>query len=148
MEIVFDLLENKVLISAGVSWLIAQIIKTVLFAIKHHTLDLKRMIGSGGMPSAHSATVVSIATSCGFVSGFDSPTFALALIFAIVVIHDAMGVRLEAEKHAKILNKYMEKEQIPYPEGHPLKEYIGHTLPQIVFGCIIGIIIPCIICTL
>lgn len=148
MELIYVLLENKVLIAAGVSWLMAQALKTLLFAIEHHTLDLKRMVGSGGMPSAHSATVVSIATSCGIVSGFSSPTFALALILAVVVIHDAMGVRLEAEKHAKILNQYMEKENIPYPEGHPLKECIGHTLPQIVFGCIIGIIIPCIICNL
>ena len=97
------------------------------------------------MPSAHSATVTSVALSCGYVCGFDSPTFALALIFAFVVMHDAMGVRLETGKQAKVLNDLME---ILYTEGtyeQKLKEFVGHTPLQVISGFILGVIVSSVV---
>ncbi len=145
MDIVNELIQNKILICAAVSWATAQVLKTIIHAIVNKSLDPRRLFGDGGMPSAHSATVTSVAVSCGFVCGFDSPTFAVALIFAFVVMHDAMGVRLETGKQAKVLNDLME---IFYTEGTPeqkLKEFVGHTPLQVISGFVLGLIVASII---
>ena len=145
MDIVNGLIQNKILICAAISWATAQVLKTIIHAIVNKTLDPRRLFGDGGMPSAHSATVTSVAVSCGFVCGFDSPIFAVALIFAFIVMHDAMGVRLETGKQAKVLNDLME---IFYTEGTPeqkLKEFVGHTPLQVISGFVLGLIITSII---
>ena len=145
MDIVNELIQNKILICAAISWATAQVLKTIIHAIVNKTLDPRRLFGDGGMPSAHSATVTSVAVSCGFVCGFDSPIFAVALIFAFIVMHDAMGVRLETGKQAKVLNDLME---IFYTEGTPeqkLKEFVGHTPLQVISGFVLGLIITSII---
>ena len=145
MDIVNELIQNKILICASISWATAQVLKTIIHAIVNKTLDPRRLFGDGGMPSAHSATVTSVAVSCGFVCGFDSSTFAVALIFAFVVMHDAMGVRLETGKQAKVLNDLME---IFYTEGTPeqkLKEFVGHTPLQVISGFVLGLIVASII---
>ena len=145
MEIVNQLISNQILICAGISWATAQVLKTIIHAIVNKTLDPRRLFGDGGMPSAHSATVTSVALSCGYVCGFDSPTFALALIFAFVVMHDAMGVRLETGKQAKVLNDLME---IFYTEGtyeQKLKEFVGHTPLQVISGFILGVLVSSVV---
>ena len=145
MDIVNRLIQNKILICAAISWATAQVLKTIIHAIVNKTLDPRRLFGDGGMPSAHSATVTSVAVSCGFVCGFDSPIFAVALIFAFIVMHDAMGVRLETGKQAKVLNDLME---IFYTEGTPeqkLKEFVGHTPLQVISGFVLGLIVASII---
>ena len=145
MDIVNELIQNKILICAAISWATAQVLKTIIHAIVNKTLDPRRLFGDGGMPSAHSATVTSVAVSCGFVCGFDSPIFAVALIFAFIVMHDAMGVRLETGKQAKVLNDLME---IFYTEGTPeqkLKEFVGHTPLQVISGFVLGLIVASII---
>ena len=145
MDIVNGLIQNKILICAAISWATAQVLKTIIHAIVNKTLDPRRLFGDGGMPSAHSATVTSVAVSCGFVCGFDSPIFAVALIFAFIVMHDAMGVRLETGKQAKVLNDLME---IFYTEGTPeqkLKEFVGHTPLQVISGFVLGLIVASII---
>lgn len=143
MEIVNELINNKILICAAIAWATAQILKTIIHAIVNKSLDPRRLFGDGGMPSAHSATVTSVAVSCGYVAGFDSPVFAVALIFAFIVMHDAMGVRLETGKQAKVLNDLME---LFYTEGTPeqkLKEFVGHTPLQVISGFVLGIIVAC-----
>ena len=145
MNIINELVSNPILICAAISWATAQILKTIIHAIVNKSLDPRRLFGDGGMPSAHSATVTSVALSCGFVCGFDSPTFGLALIFAFIVMHDAMGVRLETGKQAKVLNDLMD---LFYTEGTPeqkLKEFVGHTPLQVISGFILGVIITSII---
>ena len=145
MNILNELVSNKILICAAIAWATAQILKTIIHAIVNKSLDPRRLFGDGGMPSAHSATVTSVAVSCGFVCGFDSPIFAVALIFAFIVMHDAMGVRLETGKQAKVLNDLME---IFYTEGTPeqkLKEFVGHTPLQVISGFVLGLIITSII---
>ena len=145
MNIINELVSNPILICAAITWATAQILKTIIHAIVNKSLDPRRLFGDGGMPSAHSATVTSVAVSCGFVCGFDSPIFAVALIFAFIVMHDAMGVRLETGKQAKVLNDLME---IFYTEGTPeqkLKEFVGHTPLQVISGFVLGLIVASII---
>ena len=114
MNIFLDIVTNPVLFIPAISWVIAQIMKAIINAIVNKKFSVDRLVGDGGMPSGHSATVTSLAIMCGLTSGFDSTVFGLATIFAIVVMHDALGVRREAGKHAisiiemaEILNDYL-----------------------------------------
>ncbi len=128
------------------SWASAQILKTITYAIVNHTLDIKRLLGDGGMPSAHSATVTAIAVATGFVAGFDTPVFAVAIMLAFIVMHDAMGVRLETGKQAKILNDMIKMvyDEDMTPE-EKLKEFVGHTPLQVLGGFVLGIVVDIII---
>ena len=108
MQAIQELLSNRVLISGLVGWGAAQVLKTIIYALMHHTLDLTRIFGDGGMPSGHSATVCAVATSAGIIYGLDSFPFAISVIVAIIVMHDAMGVRLETGKQAKLLNEFID----------------------------------------
>ncbi len=87
------------------AWFFAQLLKTLLTLIVSKELVLERMVGAGGMPSAHSAFVCSLAVSMGQKVGWESPEFAICLAFAAVVMYDAMGVRRAAGEQAKMLNK-------------------------------------------
>ena len=95
-----ELLSNPFLLIGLSSWFWAQLIKTIIHAIVTKSIDFTRLIGDGGMPSGHSATVSSLATAAALVYGLGSFEFAMAFIFAIVVCKDAMGVRLETGRQA------------------------------------------------
>lgn len=142
MEWFFDFISNKFFITAVVSWTVAQILKVIIHAIITKTWDFSRLFGDGGMPSGHSATVSSLAAICALTYGFDSFEFAISGILAIIVCHDAMGVRLEAGKHAKLLNilvdSYEKFSKNELPEV-VLKEFVGHTPLQVATGIILGI---------
>ncbi len=104
--------------------------------------NFKRIVGAGGMPSSHAATTVSITTMIGRGMGTSSPVFALALIFTLVVIFDACGVRREAGKQAKILNEIIETPDMSNIEvNEKLVELVGHTPKQVLVGVIIGFIV-------
>ena len=96
---------NPFLLTGLSSWAYAQIIKTVIYSIINRKLALNRLFGDGGMPSGHSATVSSLATITGLLCGLRSYEFGISVILAIIVCHDAMGVRREAGRHAKVLNE-------------------------------------------
>ena len=145
MDILQQLLSNHVIWVAAISWVVSQITKTILHAVTYRTLDPKRLLGDGGMPSAHSATVTAVALSIGFEAGFDAPVFALALIFAFIVMHDAMGVRLETGRQAKILNDMMDFIYKEEPPEKKLKEFVGHTAAQVIAGFAVGIIVTLLI---
>ncbi len=147
MNIFLQIITNPVLIIPGVSWVIAQILKTIINAIVNKKFSFDRLIGDGGMPSAHSATVTALAVMCGFGSGFDSVTFGLATIFAVVVMHDASGVRLEAGKQAssiikmaEILNDFL-AERDEKIKTDKLKVLVGHTNWQVLCGALLGAVI-------
>ena len=140
-----DLLQNHLLINGVVSWAAAQVIKTIIFAIVNKTIDFHRLFGDGGMPSGHSATVTALTVTAALEYGLDSPVFAVAAIFAIVVMHDAMGVRLEAGKHAKLLNQLVELMDPDITAEVKLKEFLGHTPSQVVIGAILGFVIALIL---
>ena len=143
MFVIEELLSNKILIISGCSWLIAQLIKIVITLISDREFRMDRIFGDGGMPSGHSATVSSLATISALTYGFGSFEFAISGILAIIVCHDAMGVRLEAGKHAKLLNILVDsfekfsKNELPEVV---LKEFVGHTPLQVVTGIILGIL--------
>ncbi len=141
-----DYFKNSIFVTAILSWFVAQVIKVILVLLIEKKLDFRRLIGSGGMPSSHSSFVVSLATSVGLVEGFSSSIFALSVVFALVVMYDAAGVRRAAGKQAKILNKMVEewgKEEF-YETGKKLKELLGHTPFEVFLGAILGIVIAMI----
>ena len=145
MEIFNQIITNKILVSGCVGWATAQVLKTIIFLIVNKKFQLERLFGDGGMPSGHSATVSAVALSAGLDCGFGSPIFAVATILAIVVMHDAAGVRLETGKQAKVLNEMMDlMEKLSGNElsnEDKLKEFVGHTPFQVGMGCVLGIIL-------
>jgi acid phosphatase family membrane protein YuiD len=141
-----SLLHNFPLVCAGTGWIVAQIIKvfTGIFKLRKFSI-VALLFGNGGMPSSHSASVTALAIACGFAYGFDSGFFAIALMFAIIVMGDAAGVRRETGEQAKILNritqdlfKHANSEEI----NQNLKELVGHTPLQVVVGSALGLVIP------
>lgn len=134
------MLKNELLLAAICAWVTTQLVKTILYAIDHRKLDLSRLVGDGGMPSGHSATVSALAISSGLCFGFSSFQFALAAIFAIVVMHDASGVRLESGKQAQVINEMIEYLQTWSFKSHAerLEELLGHTPTQVIVGALIG----------
>lgn len=146
MDVLAQLISNRILIAGMAAWASAQILKTITYAIVNKTLDLKRLLGDGGMPSAHSATVTAIAVATGFIEGFDSSIFAVAIMIAFIVMHDAMGVRLETGKQAKVINDMI---KLVYTEDmspeEKLKEFVGHTPSQVVAGFVLGVFVDVVI---
>ena len=136
-----DLLQNRLIVNSLAAWAAAQIIKTIIYAIAHKELNWERLFGDGGMPSGHSATVTALAVTAGLEYGLSSAAFAISGILAIVVMHDATGVRLEAGKHAKALNELMDlviSEDLS-PDDK-LKELLGHTPLQVLLGAALGFV--------
>lgn len=133
---------NPLLLTAVSSWLIAQVLKTIIHAVVYRKLDMARLFGDGGMPSGHSATVTSLATISGLVYGFTSFQFAVTVILAIIVCHDASGVRRETGKQAVVINELLRmfddlaSEELSEVK---LKEFVGHTHMQVVAGTLLGV---------
>jgi len=122
-------------------WLSIQIFKVIWDLVKTKKFNFKRIMGAGGMPSSHSAVVTSLATLIGKNQGFDSPIFALAFIFALVVMYDAAGVRRAAGKQAKLLNKIINTPGLTTIQvQEKLVEVLGHSPIEVGVGAIIGII--------
>lgn len=143
------ILGNKIFLTAAAGWFIAQVIKTLIHLFFTKKFVAERLVGSGGMPSSHSATVCALATSVFMEYGAAGFEFAISLIFAIIVMHDAMGVRRETGIQAEIINDIVE---IFTKMGHKemsahdkLKEFVGHTPLQVLVGAILGIIIALIV---
>ena len=142
-----NILTNPVLIVPGCAWIIAQVAKAVINAIVNKKFSFDRLVGDGGMPSGHSATVTALAVMCGLREGFGSTVFGLAMIFAIVVMHDAMGVRREAGKHARSIISIVEQLNDYFSEHddkiktEKLKVLVGHTPLQVVVGSLLGAVI-------
>ena len=134
-------LGNLILILSAASWATAQVLKVVIQLVTKRRLDWRRIWGSGGMPSSHSAFVCACASSVGFMYGWSSPLFSIAAVLAIVVMYDAANVRKAAGEQAKILNYIMEHwtEMKPALFGKELKEFLGHTPFQVLMGGLLGI---------
>lgn len=144
MTFLTDLTHNIIFMSAITGWFVAQVLKTIIHIIVNKQFVAERLVGGGGMPSSHSATVCALATATGIRYGGGSFEFALAAVFAIVVMYDAMGVRQETGKQGKVLNEMMEiftqmGKNIDAEKA--LKEFVGHTPLQVLMGAILGIII-------
>lgn len=134
---------NLPLVSAFLAFSIAQFLKLFTTWFKEKRWDSRRLFGSGGMPSSHSATVTALAVAIGLQEGSDSSSFALAVILALVVMYDASGVRLHAGRQAEVLNQIV----CEFPPEHPLstvrplRELLGHTPLQVCAGAVLGAVV-------
>lgn len=140
-----ELWGNQILLTALAAWLIAQIIKAALYLVMHRTFSFERLVGSGGMPSSHAATVCALTTAVCKQYGPGSFEFAICLLFAAVVLYDARGVRLETGKQAvtitAIIDHFIESGEVMDLPKLELKEMIGHTAVQVLVGGVLGILI-------
>ena len=146
MQIFNDIIHNKCVYIPFILWFLIQTFKVLTELIVNKKLDVKRIIGAGGMPSSHSAVVCSLATCVGKEYGFDSGIFAIAMVMAFVVMYDAAGVRRAAGKQARILNKILETPGLTTVEvQEKLVEVLGHTPIQVFVGALLGIVIGALI---
>ncbi|MBP0013436.1 MAG: divergent PAP2 family protein [Roseofilum sp. SBFL] len=148
MQVVNEILGNRILIIALIACLSAQAIKLVVDLIKHQKLNIRALVTTGGMPSSHSALVSALATGIGITTGWSSPEFAISTIFAIIVMYDAAGVRQAAGKQARILNQIIDELFQENPEFNEdrLKELLGHTPFQVIMGLLLGVVIAWLAC--
>lgn len=137
-----ELFSNHVLRISFWAWITAQVLKVPFNILLYGKLDMGRLIGSGGMPSSHSALVVALAVGVGRDMGWDSPVFAIAAVISTVVMYDAAGVRRAAGKQAEAINQIINDiyhgTQISQER---LKELIGHTPIEVLIGALIGILV-------
>ncbi|WP_308754009.1 divergent PAP2 family protein [uncultured Anaerotruncus sp.] len=160
------LISNYVIDVGFLAWFAAQLLKTILAYIPSRKIIWERMVGSGGMPSSHSALVCAVSVGVAKKLGYASPEFALSLAMAGIVMYDAMGVRRAAGEQAKVLNKMVidfkeifqmlkeefdalaRGEDVPEERGGPnkrLKEFLGHTPLEVLCGAALGILIAALI---
>jgi acid phosphatase family membrane protein YuiD len=133
------LLANKYLMTPVYAWLASQSIKVLWILIREHRLSPRTFTRAGGMPSAHSAVVMALATVVGKLNGLDSPLFAISVVFAAIVMYDAAGVRRAVGIQAGILNRMLDEYFVHQKFSEKrLLELIGHTPIQVVAGGLLG----------
>lgn len=137
-----DILQNRVLITGLVAWLIGQGLKVPVEYLLNKKWNWGMLFSPGGMPSSHAALVTSVALAIGLQEGFGTPLFGLAIALAMVVVYDAAGVRRQAGMHAERINKIMKDllEEWGVPEGE-LKEVLGHTTFEVIAGILLGCVL-------
>ncbi len=142
MNSFLEILTNKYLYVPLLVWFFIQTFKVIWDLVTTKKFNFKRILGAGGMPSSHSAVVVCLAVMIGKEYGFNSSIFALASVFAIVVMYDAAGIRRAAGKQAALLNKIVNTPGLSIPQVQErLVEVLGHTPVQVFVGALIGIIV-------
>lgn len=151
---------NMAIIVPVLSWMIAQFIKAIIYAVKYRTFKLERLFGSGGMPSSHSSMVCALVITIYRMEGFNSAVLGLAMVFAFITMYDATGVRRAAGLHAKQINrlrhiveeldedvldkieeKVDEDEDYDPEDTKELKEFLGHKPLEVILGALLGILI-------
>ncbi len=135
---------NRLLDVAIISCFIAQFYKVFSPILKGEKIQWARLIQTGGMPSSHASTVVSLSTGVWLLKGTSSIEFAISMVFSSIVLYDATGIRRQAGKHAKALNRLVES--IEKKDGieiisEELKEFLGHTPIEVFWGSVLGVII-------
>ena len=135
------ILDNHILLVSAIACLLAQGLKVAIELFRHGKVTVRFFFSTGGMPSAHSALVGALATGVGQTLGWSSPEFAIACLFAIIVMYDAAGVRQAAGKQARILNQILDEffQEGKQFDEERLKELLGHTPFQVFVGLILGI---------
>lgn len=139
-----DILGNQVLVSAVAAWMVAQFLKTLIDMALNKNFNPERLVGSGGMPSSHSSTVCALTTAASYRYGVGSFEFAVCFVLSMIVMYDAMGVRRETGKQAKLLNSILLENPLKLKGEliqETLKEYVGHTPLQVAAGALLGILL-------
>ena len=143
MGVILEILSNRVIQAAALAWAAAQLLKVLLTLAISRRFDKSRVLGSGGMPSSHSAMACAMLMTIGYREGFASSIFALAFCFACVVMYDAAGVRRSTGKNAAVINQLMDVlsgDGYTF-DGQRLKELVGHTPIQVLAGAMLGTLI-------
>lgn len=149
MNFLGELFANKAFLSGLLGWTVAQVSKTIISLIINKKFEVERLVGGGGMPSSHSATVCGLATATGIMYGGGSIEFAITFCLAMIVMYDAMNVRMETGRQGKVLNellvimKNMGKDISPEDK---LKELVGHTPLQVLVGAGTGVVVAMLVC--
>ena len=141
-EIFFSLINNFTLVVVAIAGLLAQIIKLYVYWIKDKELNFWHFFEAGGMPSSHSSSVTALTLGIGLTEGWGSPLFTISLVFAIIVMYDATGVRRSAGKQALILNKIIDD---MYPNERiqkgKLREILGHDPIEVFAGAVLAVVV-------
>jgi len=144
---IWQFLHNKVVVTTFMGWFIGQTVKVIIGVVREKRFNFRWFVGTGGMPSSHASGVVALATSVGLQEGVETALFGVTLMFAVVVICDAQGVRLATGRQARILNKMLEdiywQKKV---EQDRLKELIGHTPIEVIAGICIGLLVGFVFC--
>ncbi len=141
MDGLLKLVQSQYIYVPVALWFGIQLFKLLYDLVTTKQFNFKRIMGSGGMPSSHSAVVVGLATLIGKNEGVDTPIFALSFLFAFIVMYDACGVRRAAGKQAAVLNKIISTPHMSGVEiSGKLGELIGHTPVQVLVGATIGLL--------
>lgn len=143
----YDFFTNRTLLIPLCAWSAAQLIKLFVALVEERKLDLHFLISSGGMPSAHSATVSALAASVALTEGLGSVSFGLATVLALVVMYDAAGVRQSVSKQSIVLNRIVRELQRRRPLielESDLRELVGHTPFQVIVGSLLGVAVALI----
>ena len=137
-----EILANRVLMVSLAAWLLAQVLKMLIYVTHERRLNLRYLASSGGMPSSHSALVTALATAVGITAGPRSALFALALVFAGIVMYDAAGVRQAVSIQARILNRMLDEIVVERAFNEKrLRELIGHTPIEVLVGALLGFVV-------
>ena len=144
MTMVLDFLKNPLFLAAVFSWLAAQLIKLVIQLVRRG--DTSRLLSGGGMPSSHTATMVGLVVETAIVYGTAGFEFPMAFFFMIMVVYDALHVRYITGEQGRVLNRMMREQTDPwYKTVPPFKELLGHTLPEVIVGAVIGVAVAIIV---
>lgn len=140
MNPLLHFLSNAPLVPAFVAWAVCQTIKGLMYRFRNHRWDIRCFLGSGGMPSSHTATVVALVYFIAAKDGLESTSFSVAIILAFIVMYDAVGVRRETGKQSRILNlitdRTLEPGELVFDK---LKEIVGHSPKEVFGGVLVGI---------
>jgi len=137
-----EVVTSKIFIATWMAWLVAQSIKIAITLALTKKFNFKLLLSTGGMPSAHAASVSALAISVGIIEGFSSPLCVVSIVFAYITMFDAQGVRRHAGSQAAILNKMVE--ELYFNKGikpERLKELLGHTPVEVFAGCLLGVVL-------
>lgn len=140
----YEIITNKVLVAPLCAWAVAQLLKVFITLVKDKRLDLRYLVISGGMPSAHSALVSALATSVAIIQGLGSVAFGITAILALVIMYDAAGIRQSVGLQSVVLNRIVQELRSRRPIAElerDLREFIGHTPFQVIAGAALGIIV-------
>ena len=140
----YEFITNKILMVSFCAWAVAQLLKVLVILVREKRLDLRYLVVSGGMPSAHSAVVSALATSVAMTMGLGSVAFGIAAIVAVVVMYDAAGVRRSVGRQSVILNRIVQELRDRRPRAEwerDLREFIGHTPFQVIAGAALGVLV-------
>ncbi|AEV68657.1 divergent PAP2 family protein [Acetivibrio clariflavus] len=141
MQFINAIINNRTITVPMFAWFLAQLLKVINVLVSSKKIDFTRFIGSGGMPSSHSAFIVSLTTVVAKIKGIDSVEFGISLAVSLIVMYDAAGVRRAAGKQAKVLNQLIHSHNDKVQFDEKLKELLGHSPFEVFMGALLGILI-------